>query len=107
MAGLARVDVAPLNLLDSGSMDEFAGEYLASGRPPHALINNAGIMAGPLVRDARGYEAQFATNHLGHLQLMLRLVPALRSSHGAHIVNVSSGGHLLSDIRWDAPRYRG
>ncbi|HEY9264040.1 MAG TPA: SDR family NAD(P)-dependent oxidoreductase, partial [Mycobacterium sp.] len=105
VAGLDRVDVAPLDLLDPASIEAFASRYLASGRPLHVLINNAGIMGGELVRDARGYEAQFATNHLGHFQLTLGLLPALRAAHGARVVNVSSGGHRLSDIRWDDPHF--
>jgi NAD(P)-dependent dehydrogenase (short-subunit alcohol dehydrogenase family) len=62
-------------------------------------------MNGPLVRDARGYESQFATNHLGHFQLTLGLLPALRAAHSARVVNVTSGGHRLSDIRWDDPHF--
>ena len=62
-------------------------------------------MGGELVRDARGYESQFATNHLGHFQLTLGLLPALRAAQGARVVNVSSGGHQLSDIRWEDPHF--
>jgi NAD(P)-dependent dehydrogenase (short-subunit alcohol dehydrogenase family) len=62
-------------------------------------------MGGELVRDGRGYESQFATNHLGHFQLTLGLLPALRAAHGARVVNVSSGGHQLFDIRWDDPHF--
>jgi NAD(P)-dependent dehydrogenase (short-subunit alcohol dehydrogenase family) len=51
--------------------------------------------------DARGYEAAFAAFHLGHFQLTLALHPALRAAGGARIVNVSSGAHRTSDIRWD------
>lgn len=51
------------------------------------------------------YESQFATNHLGHFQLTLGLLPALQAAHGARIVNVTSGGHRLSDIRWDDPHF--
>jgi NAD(P)-dependent dehydrogenase (short-subunit alcohol dehydrogenase family) len=69
------------------------------------LVNNAGIMGGPLVRDHRGYEAQFGTNHLGHFQLTTALLPALRAAADARVVNVSSGGHHLSDIRWDDPHF--
>jgi NAD(P)-dependent dehydrogenase (short-subunit alcohol dehydrogenase family) len=43
-----------LDLLDPKSIDAFVDRYVATGRPLHVLINNAGIMAGPLVRDARG-----------------------------------------------------
>lgn len=105
LTGIDRVEVAQLDLLDPTSINAFTDRYLASARPLHILINNAGIMGGELVRDARGYEAQFATNHLGHFQLTLGLLPALRAANGARVVNVSSGGHMLSDIRWDDPHF--
>lgn len=105
LAEIERVEVSQLDLLDPASIDAFAARYLDAGRPLHILINNAGIMGGPLVRDARGYESQFATNHLGHFQLTLRLLPALRAARGARVVNVTSGGHRLSDIRWDDPHF--
>lgn len=99
------VEASQLDLLDPKSIDAFVDRYLATGRPLHIQINNAGIMAGPLHRDARGYESQFATNHLGHFQLTLGVLPALKAAHGARIVNVTSGGHRLSDIRWDDPHF--
>ncbi|WP_049568625.1 SDR family NAD(P)-dependent oxidoreductase [Streptomyces sp. SBT349] len=105
LAGVERVEIARLDLLDPASIDAFAARYRESGRPLHILIDNAGIMGGELVRDARGYEAQFATNHLGHFQLTLGLLPALRAAQGARVVLVSSGGHQLSDIRWDDPHF--
>jgi NAD(P)-dependent dehydrogenase (short-subunit alcohol dehydrogenase family) len=104
-AALEGIEVSRLDLLDPASIDAFAASYLDSGRPLHVLINCAGIMAAPLVRDARGYESQFATNHLGHFQLTLGLLPALRAAHGARVVTVTSGGHRLSDIRWDDPHF--
>jgi NAD(P)-dependent dehydrogenase (short-subunit alcohol dehydrogenase family) len=105
VAGVERVEIGQLDLLDPTSIDAFAARYLDSGRPLHILVNNAGLMGGPLVRDARGYESQFATNHLGHFQLTLGLLPALRAAHGARVVNVSSGGHRLSGIRWHDPHF--
>jgi NAD(P)-dependent dehydrogenase (short-subunit alcohol dehydrogenase family) len=105
LAGIERVETGQLDLLDPASIDAFAARYLDSDRPLHILVNNAGIMGGPLVRDARGYESQFATNHLGHFQLTLGLLPALLAAHGARVVNVTSGGHRLSDIRWEDPHF--
>ena len=105
LAGIERVEVAQLDLLDPASIDTFADRYLDSGRPLHILLNNAGIMGGPLTRDARGYEAQFATNHLGHFQLTVRLLPALRAAHGARVVNTTSGATRISGIRWDDPNF--
>ena len=91
--------------MDPASVEQFTAGYRDTGRPLHILINNAGIMGGDLVRDARGYEAQFATNHLGHFQLTTGLLPALRTAGGARVVEVSSWGHHLSDIRWDDPHF--
>ena len=71
---IPRVEQSSLDLLDPGSIDAFASAFLASGRPLHMLINNAGIMATPLTRDSRGYESQFSANHLGHFQLTARAV---------------------------------
>ncbi|NKZ13867.1 SDR family NAD(P)-dependent oxidoreductase [Mycolicibacterium septicum DSM 44393] len=105
LAGIDRVEVHALDLMDARSIDTFAVRYLDSGQPLHILVNNAGIMGGELVRDARGYESQFATNHLGHFQLTLGLLPALRGASGARVVEVSSWGHHLSDIRWDDPHF--
>src|ERR687896_742993 len=105
LAGIESVEVSQLDLLDPTSIDAFATRYLDAGRPLHILINNAGIMGGPLVRDARGYESHFATNHLGHFQLTLGLLPALRAAHGARVVNVTSGATRISDIRWDDPHF--
>ncbi|HPY42571.1 MAG TPA: SDR family NAD(P)-dependent oxidoreductase, partial [Thiolinea sp.] len=75
--------VWPMDLLDPQSIDAFAERFLASHKTLHILINNAGIMALPeLSLDARGYELQFATNHLGHFQLVARLWPALKAAKG-------------------------
>src|SRR4051812_5760914 len=54
LSGLDRVEVESLDLSDPTSIDAFAARFMASGRPVHMLVNNAGIMATPLVRDARG-----------------------------------------------------
>jgi NAD(P)-dependent dehydrogenase (short-subunit alcohol dehydrogenase family) len=103
-AALAGIDAAiePMDLLDPASIDAFAERFLATHDALHILINSAGIMAVPqLTRDARGYEAQFATNHLGHFQLALRLLPALRRANGARVVSVSSLGHRYSPVMFD------
>lgn len=101
LAGLERVELEHLELGDPASIDAFASRFLASGRPLHMLINNAGIMATPLRRDARGFESQFATNHLGHFQLTVRLWPALRKANGARVVSLSSRGHWNSGVDFE------
>ncbi|MFD3372777.1 MULTISPECIES: oxidoreductase [unclassified Streptomyces] len=94
-------EVGHLDLLDPASIDAFAEKFLASGRPLHLLVNSAGIMATPLARDARGYEGQFATNHLGHFQLTTRLWPALVAAGGARVVVLSSRGIRFAGVDFD------
>jgi NAD(P)-dependent dehydrogenase (short-subunit alcohol dehydrogenase family) len=102
MQGVSGAEVVPLDLLDSGSISSFAKRFLATGLPLHILVTSAGIMAVPnLTRDSRGLELQFATNHLGHFQLVTQLWPALRKARGARVVSLSSRGHRLSPIVFD------
>jgi len=105
LAGVERVDVDALDLADPASIDAFAARFRASRRALPILINNAGIMAAPLHRDARGFESQLATNHLGHFQLTLRLWPALVAARGARVVSLSSRGHSRSAFDFDDPNF--
>ena len=103
--GRGGVELASLDLLDPASIDAFACAFVASGRPLHLLINNAGIMAAPLSRDARGNESQFSANHLGHFHLALRLWPALRQANGARVIALTSRGHRRSSVDFDDPNF--
>jgi NAD(P)-dependent dehydrogenase (short-subunit alcohol dehydrogenase family) len=105
LAGIPGVEAAALDLLDPVSIDSFAASFLASGRPLHLLINNAGIMATPLQREGRGYEIQLASNHLGHFHLAARLWPALKQARGARVVTLSSGAHRYAAFDFDDPNF--
>jgi NAD(P)-dependent dehydrogenase (short-subunit alcohol dehydrogenase family) len=106
VAGMERVEVGRLDLVDPRSIDAFCTAWLDSRRPLHILVNSAAPPAPrQIVRDARGYELQFATSHLGHFQLTRGLLPALRAAGGARVVNVSSGAQRFGEIRWDDPSF--
>ncbi|WP_406096785.1 SDR family NAD(P)-dependent oxidoreductase [Streptomyces sp. NBC_01013] len=97
--GIDGVETDDLDLADLDSVRGFAERFLASGREIDIVINNAGIMACPETRVGPGWEAQFATNHLGHYALVNRLWPAIARG-GARVVAVSSGAHGMG-VRWD------
>ncbi|HYD89344.1 MAG TPA: oxidoreductase [Vitreimonas sp.] len=105
LVNIANVEQAALDLADCASIDAFAGGFLSRTKKLDILINNAAIMASPLMRDARGYEAQFATNHLGHFQLTARLWPALKAAGGARVVSLSSIGHRIAPPDLDDPNF--
>src|SRR3954449_9437030 len=100
LAGIDRASVDELDLGDLDSVHAFAQRTLDAGRSIDILINNAAIMACPETRVGPGWEAQFATNHLGHFALANRLWPLLADG-GARVVALTSTGHKISGIRFD------
>lgn len=100
LRGLANATIEPLDLIDPISIDHFATNMLARHDRIDMLINNAGFIGFSLERDARSYETQFATNHLGHYQLTVRLWPALVKAQ-ARVISVSSCGHAASPVMFD------
>jgi NAD(P)-dependent dehydrogenase (short-subunit alcohol dehydrogenase family) len=105
VAKMRNVEVGRLDLASPSSIDRFANEFLNSKRALDLLINNAGIMATPLMRDDRGYELQFATNHLGHFQLTAGLWEALKKSRDARVVALSSRGHARGEVDFSDPNF--
>lgn len=93
--GNKELHVARLDLADQDSVAAFAAAW---DGPLHILVNNAGIMASPLMRTPQGWEMQFATNHLGHFALARGLHGALAASGDARVVSVSSAAHLRSPV---------
>ena len=96
--GSKQVLVAPLDLADQASVAAFVAGW---DGPLHILVNNAGIMASPLMRTPQGWEMQFATNHLGHFALATGLHHALAAAGGARVVSVSSSAHHRSPVIFD------
>jgi NAD(P)-dependent dehydrogenase (short-subunit alcohol dehydrogenase family) len=105
LQGIANVELEKMDLMDPVSIDGFAYKFLASERPLHLLINNAGIMWVPLRRDSRGIESQLATNYLAQFQLTARLWPALKKANGSRVINVSSHGHQFAPFNFDDPNF--
>lgn len=92
--GRQAIRAAHLDLSDLTSVRAFASAW--GDRPLNLLINNAGIMAGPLERTVDGFEMNMGVNHLGHFLLTQLLLPNLERGAPARVVLVSSGAHL----RW-------
>ena len=105
LAGMDRVELESMDLSDPESVDAFTARFLASGRPLHLLINNAGVMAIPFEKSVRGFELQLATNHLGHFQLTARVWPALLKANGARVVALTSWGHSMGSVDLADPNF--
>jgi NAD(P)-dependent dehydrogenase (short-subunit alcohol dehydrogenase family) len=93
-------EVRELDLADLDSVAAFAKglteQLETDGRLLNALVCNAGVMGGPLLMTAQGFERQMGTNHLGHAALITALWPALHAAGGRVV--------LLTSIRARAGR---
>lgn len=99
----ANIHTATVDLADLDSVREAAAAIVQQYPSIDLLINNAGVMACPLLRTAQGFEMQFGTNHVGHFLFTCLLVPALTNT--ARVVSLSSAGHQFGKVDFDDPNY--
>ena len=106
--GADRVLAGTLDLASLGSVGSFVDAW--GDQPLDILINNAGVMATPLLHTAEDLELQIGNNHFGHFVLTMGLTRALLNAaeddRMSRVVQLSSIGHRRSDIHWDDPHYR-
>jgi NAD(P)-dependent dehydrogenase (short-subunit alcohol dehydrogenase family) len=92
----SRVGDATLLLADLSSQSEIrrlAADFLATGRPLHVLLNNAGVINLRREESGDGVETTFAVNHLAYFLLTGLLLERLKESAPARVVNVASDAH--------------
>lgn len=75
------------------------------------LINNAGLATRQRELTVDGYERQLAVNHLAPFLLTSLLLPKLKASAPARIVNVASNAHhraafAIDDLNWERRPYK-
>lgn len=107
----ARPEVLFGDLAVQADVRRVASEFLATGRPLHVLLNNAGLMMDRRVETADGIETCFAVNHLAPFLLTNLLLERLRASAPGRVVTVTSVAHRMAgpfDLGWTQPgaRYR-
>lgn len=96
----SRGSAAPL-VADFTSMQavrRLAGEVRASHARLDVLINNAGALFGERLLTIEGFERTWALNHLSGLLLTLELLPLLKGSAPARVLNVSSQMHRTGSL---------
>lgn len=97
----SRCSLRPLDLSSLASVAALTDALTAEGAPIHILVNNAGIMTPPERQEtADGFELQFGTNHLGHVALVLGLLPLLRAGR-ARVTSQISIAANRNAINWD------
>ena len=112
-------EVMHLDLDSLRSVRAFAEAFLATDRPLHCLVNNAGVfdMSGAYRKTQDGHEQHYGTNYLAPALLSLMLMPALRragdadAAAPARVIFVCSKLHefcdglALDDLAFERRRY--
>jgi NAD(P)-dependent dehydrogenase (short-subunit alcohol dehydrogenase family) len=99
--GNRNVEVMRADLSSQQAIRQLARDYLATDRPLHVLLNNAGVVNVRRTLTADGIETVFAVNHLASFLLTNLLLDRLTASAPARIVNVASDAHRFGTMNFD------
>src|SRR5215218_5803817 len=86
------------DLSSLGAVRDLAERIVSEHDRLDVLVNNAGIIARERKESENGYELTFAINYLSHFLLTRLLLPLLKDSAPARIVNVASAGQSPLDF---------
>jgi NAD(P)-dependent dehydrogenase (short-subunit alcohol dehydrogenase family) len=98
------VEIADLSLL--AEVRQLARRLLEQESRINILVNNAGVLLNERSVTAEGIETTLAINLLAPFLLTNLLLPRLKQSAPARIINVSSGGMYTSGIVVDDLQYQ-
>jgi NAD(P)-dependent dehydrogenase (short-subunit alcohol dehydrogenase family) len=99
--GNDKIDLSIADLSSQEQVRKLANEYLASHRPLHVLLNNAGALFFRRRETVDGIEMHFALNHLAYFLLANLLRARLEESGESRIVNVASDAYESAGGRLD------
>ena len=94
--GEGRVQLVVFDLADLASVRQGAAEILEQAPRLDVLVNNAGLVLTERAETVDGFEATFATNHLGPFLLTNLLLDRIAASAPSRIVNVASTAHTAA-----------
>jgi NAD(P)-dependent dehydrogenase (short-subunit alcohol dehydrogenase family) len=97
-SGNDRVDVLLGDLSSLAGIRGLADAFLARYPALQVLVNNAGTVELSRQLTVDGFEKTFAVNHLAYFLLTNLLLPRLRESAPARIVNVASEAHRIGRL---------
>ncbi len=84
-AGNPEVELMVADLESQAQVRKLAADFLATGKPLHVLMNNAGVFNLKRALTSDGLETVFAVNHLAYFMLTLLLLERIkRKRSGAY-----------------------
>jgi retinol dehydrogenase-12 len=93
----AKLHSLKLDLSSMKSVQEFCTNFIKLDFPLNILICNAGAVGLPYTLTEEGFETLMATNHFGHMLMVLLLKEKLVESQPSRVVVVASEAHRFSN----------
>ena len=100
-SGNERIEMMQVDLASLSSIREFAQQFSQKHQQLNVLINNAGVFRWKREETLEGFERTIGINLLGHFLLTHLLLPILKQTPGARILNVSSNAYFKGKIDLD------
>ena len=111
-SGNPNIELMQIDLASLSSIREFAQQFSRKYQRLDVLINNAGVYCQTRQQTRDGFEKTIGINLLGHFLLTNLLLPIIRQTPQARIINLSSNAHQQSkfsidDLNWQKRKYSG
>jgi len=97
--GSTTIEIGLCDLSSLRSVRRFAAEFMERSPRLDVLVNNAGVLPPERALSDDGIELTFATNVVGPFLLTELVLPILKDSAPARVINVSSGGMYSQKLR--------
>ncbi len=95
------IELMHCDVASRSAIEKFASEFKAKFDSLHVLVNNAGAVINRRQMTDDGFERTLAVNYLGPFLLTRELLPLLKSSAPARVVNLSSGLYKSGRVNLD------
>ncbi|MEZ4670884.1 MAG: SDR family oxidoreductase [Anaerolineae bacterium] len=99
--GTTSVHLLTADLSSLAEVRRLAAAYQERFDKLHVLVNNVAGIFRRRTETVDGLEATFAVGHLAPFLLTQLLLPTLKNSAPARIINVSSDGHSMATLNFD------
>ncbi|MEM6772169.1 MAG: SDR family NAD(P)-dependent oxidoreductase, partial [Bacteroidota bacterium] len=98
LTGTDEVDGFVADFSDLAAVGSMATEVSEALPVLDVLINNAGVYKSSQAKSKAGYDLRFAVNYLAPFTLTEGLLPLLRASGTARVINLSSAAQAPVDV---------
>ncbi|KAG5671363.1 hypothetical protein PVAND_001564 [Polypedilum vanderplanki] len=99
----ARIDVRHLDLRSFDNVRKLVNSIESDYSKVDVLINNAGVTLQPFSKTSDGFETHLQVNYLSHFLLTHLLLPLLKHSKHARVINVAAHAYATGKMNVDDP----